>query len=203
MRRADLENFQGEFRGWTPDKRTEFIIKAQSIIKKYTYMGFGHIVVKEGFDKALPANLRKTFGGAYGFCGYLCLQIVGQWCDAHNYQGKVRYVFEAGTAGHGQLDHMLRDTYNRQADGGKYRIGGWSFEDKETIPLQAADVIAYESFKIGENHIAQNSGKKLRASAKALMRKQDRSHIAYWTEKSLRDWFESFVREYSKGNLHE
>lgn len=32
MRRADLENFQGQFKDWDPRRRTEFIKKAHAII---------------------------------------------------------------------------------------------------------------------------------------------------------------------------
>jgi hypothetical protein len=123
---------------------------------------------------------------------------VGQWCDSHNYDGNVQYVFEAGSIGHGQLDQMLGATYYMKTDEGKLRIGGWSFQNKKTIPLQAADVIAYESFKLGENNIAANTGRKVRTSAKALMRAQDLYHCHYWTEKDLRIWIVLLVKEYQK-----
>ena len=34
-----------------------------------------------------------------------------------------------------------------------WRIGGWSFQGKEVLPLQAADVMAYEAYKYVENYI--------------------------------------------------
>ena len=34
LRRADLESFHGQFKGWEPERRTEFVKKAHAIIRR-------------------------------------------------------------------------------------------------------------------------------------------------------------------------
>jgi len=46
LHRVDLENFSGEFKGWNPTRRTEFLKKAHAIIRNCTYSGFGVAIVK-------------------------------------------------------------------------------------------------------------------------------------------------------------
>jgi hypothetical protein len=60
--RADLENFQGEFRHWNPERRTEFVKKAHAIIRKYTYTAIGLSLIKGDFDAVIPPKRpRGTF----------------------------------------------------------------------------------------------------------------------------------------------
>jgi len=200
MRRADLENFQGEFKGWEPSRRTEFIIKAQSIIRKYTYTGIGQVLVKKDFEENIPERVSSLMGGPYGFCGYHCMRAVGEWCDDRKYDGRVHYVFEAGTEGSVELNKMLDALYKRSPlHEDKLRLSGWSFEDKNTVPLQSADVIAYEMLKVGENHIV-TKGRKTRKSLIGLFRERDKHHTHYWKPEDLRRWTE-ILAERAKGSI--
>jgi len=61
-----------------------------------------------------------------------------------------QWSFEAGTIGYGQVDEMLRSLYAMPKTRALWRIGGWSFQGKEVLPLQAADVMAYEAYKYVE-----------------------------------------------------
>jgi hypothetical protein len=42
---------------------------------------------------------------------------------------------------------MLRSLYAMPETRALWRIGGWSSQGKEVLPLQAADVMAYEAYK--------------------------------------------------------
>jgi hypothetical protein len=62
------------------------------------------------------------------------------------------------------------------------------------VPLQAADVLAYEVFKQVENQIV-DQGKKpdgskrdVRISIKELMRPEDEHYLKYWDMARLREW---------------
>jgi hypothetical protein len=80
----------------------------------------------------------------------------------------------------------------------EFRLHGWSFEDKTTKPLQAADVLAYELFKVGQNHIVSQSGRKLRASTKNLLRPQDLRYTHYWTVEDFKEWVALFKETYEE-----
>ena len=55
-----------------------------------------------------------------------------------------------------------------------YRIKGWSFQDKSIVPLQAADVLAYEVFKHVTNRILdKDKNYDVRFSMKHLVQATD------------------------------
>jgi hypothetical protein len=118
MHRADLENFKNEFENWNPDKRTKFVVRAQSIIRQHTYTAVGHLIVRREFEAAIPKPLSLGMGGGYGFCAYHCMKAVGKWCEDQHYTGAVKYVFEAGSHGYGQLNQILKTTHEDELDRG-------------------------------------------------------------------------------------
>jgi hypothetical protein len=147
MHRVDLESLQGEFVTWTAEKRNIFVNKAQQIIKRRTYVAIGKSVIKADFEKMFPENLKRFYGGAYGFCAILCLARAKLWFDKTNLKDPINWVFEAGTEGAGQINHLFNALYTDVPTRNDYRLGSWSFAGKDIVPLQAADVIAYEMFK--------------------------------------------------------
>ena len=50
LHRVELENFQGDFKKWDPDKRSEFLKKAHTIIRHCTYAGIGMALIKTDYD---------------------------------------------------------------------------------------------------------------------------------------------------------
>jgi hypothetical protein len=153
MRRSDLECFQGEFVGWTPPKRTEFIKKAQKIIKNRTYVPVGSAIIKADFDEVIPASIRKFVGGYYGMCATLSLVLANRWSENARHREPIDWIFEAGTVGSGQFNQVLNALYSNSYARDHFRINGWAFRGKDILPLQAADLMAYETSKNVQNQI--------------------------------------------------
>jgi len=192
MHRADLECFQREFKSWDSSRRTEFVKKAHSIIKKHTYVAVATGVIKADFEQVMPSWVKKLFGGVYGWCANECLVHVGKWCEKRSYRDPINWVFEAGTAGHGQVSDLFEALHEHPEWGPRLCIGSWSFEDKSVVPLQAADTIAYEVFKHIENQIIDQGKRTVRLSVLDLVRPSDESYLKYWDrgrlQKSLLNW---------------
>jgi hypothetical protein len=187
MRRADLENFAGEFRGWLPDRRTEFIKKAHAIIKRCTYIPIGVAVIKADFEEAFPpGHTARTFG-LYSWCIHGCLAALGKWCRAHNHDQPINFVFEAGTHGRDQVDQPFALLYNnpdkRPPDA--CPIESWAFAGKNVLPLQAADVVAYELYKFTKNIVVDRGKRKVRYSAFDLFRKTDVSLLRCFNKRGF------------------
>lgn len=161
MHRTDLETFKGEFERWNPARRTAFLARLQPIIRRRIKTAVGCMVIKEDFEKLVSDEIKHKVGGAYGFLAYTCLVGLGQWCNRPSRQHcqPINWVFEAGTQGHGQVDKMFHGTYAIEALRQKVRLGGWSFNGKDTVPLQSADVLAYECFKLINNQVVDKSKK--------------------------------------------
>lgn len=159
MHRTDLENFKGEFtedRGWNPMRRTAFLMRLQPIIRRRMKLPIGTAVIRKDFEEVIPEEVGKKFGGVYGWCAHTCLVKLRIWCErpCRQHRVPIEWVFEAGTIGHGQVDAMFRELHEMQQKGSDWRsdwrIRAWSFQAKDVVPLQAADLLAYELFKLVE-----------------------------------------------------
>ena len=102
---------------------------------------------KENFENIIPDELKGWFGGVYGWCAHDCFVATRRWYDAQGYRNPVQWIFEAGTIGYGQVHTMFDHLYKNQKCEMTTIIKGWSFQNQSKVPLQAADVLAYEVFK--------------------------------------------------------
>ena len=193
MHRTDLETWKREFtedRGWGPTRRKKFISRAQEIIKQHTYVAVGSAVIKKDFEEVLPLPVRKFFGGAYGWCAHECIIAAGMWCEKSKHNEPIDWVFEKGTVGSGQIQFYFNKCSETSDLTKMTRVqpGGWSFYGKDVIPLQAADVMAYEIFKQVKNQIVDRGRKKIRLSALDLFRAKDVPYLQYWDKDRLHGW---------------
>lgn len=193
MHRTDLETWQGEFtiaRGWEPTRRNEFVRQAQGIIKRYTLVAVGSAVIKKDFEEVLPPPIIKFYGGAYGWCAHECVSAVSNWCDRAKQKEHIKWVFEKGTEGSGQIEKYFHMSSRNPRVSEMLRIGidGCSFYAKDVLPLQAADVVAYEIFKHVQNQIVDKGKRDIRISALNLFRQIDRPYLKYWNKKRLLNW---------------
>lgn len=200
MHHTDLENLRGEFTaesGWSPTRRNEFVRKAQRIIKRYTYIAVGCAVIRKDFDEVLPELIKKYYGGPYGWCAQECIRQASNWCEDAKHGQAINWVFEAGTKGSGQIEFFLNKSYANPKIRQLLRLNGWAFKGKDIIPLQAADVVAYEIYKHMQNQIIEGGKRYIRRSAVDLFRKKDELYLKYWNKKRLLGWLqEPVLRRY-------
>ncbi len=142
---TDFENRWGPYRDWDKGKRETIIKRLLGIIKQYALSGFSAAVVRGDYER-----LREEHPGRwvtpYGVCAAWCLRDVADWLESSNRDEYAGYVFERGFRGAG---HMA-EAFGRASDEVRraYRFDALSFADKRAvIPLQAADILAYEVCK--------------------------------------------------------
>jgi hypothetical protein len=186
MHRADLENFEGEFKGWSPTRRTWFVKKSQKIIKKpaHTYVPIGSAVIKADFDEIIPKRLKEHVGGHYGWCVTEALVLANHWAQKAKHKEPIEWVFEAGTKGSVKVNEMFNRLYAIPDARDRLRIHGWSFRGKCILPLQAADVAAYEVYKFVLNQVVYPGKYPVRLSAIDLFSKKN-DYLLMWDKKRL------------------
>lgn len=187
MRRSKLESLEGEFKGWIPDQRTEFVKKAHAVIRKFTYLPIGIAIVKADFEEAFPVNSTARRFGLYSWCIHGCLAALGEWCEKRNHREPITFVFEAGTEGRDQV-HKTFTVLCANPEKRPPRacpIKSWSFAPKKVLPLQAADLIAYEFYKFTKNHAIDRGRHKIRLSALDLFSSTDISLLKYFDKKGF------------------
>ena len=145
---TDFENRQKQFRSLKKDERQCMLNSLTTFMRLRTLAAFPGVVLKSDYDEAIPAAHREEIGRPYHICASICMKSLGQWAEKHGHQEPITYVFEKGAEHSGDVleahTKALKDPKMRS----KFRLGELRFADKrEAIPLQAADILAYEVWK--------------------------------------------------------
>lgn len=185
---ADLESMLGEFRGWNKSRQIGVISRIHGIIHRRVRIGVSSAVIKSHYDKK-SSSIKDSYGEHYyTFCALDCMRHVANWADERSYNEPIHYVFEQGAVGEKELRKKLEMFNADEESRAIYRLGGWDFADKrEVVQLQAADVIAYETWKQMENRIIAGERRPMRKSLFNLLRQSKGTpHISnYFNEENL------------------
>ncbi|WP_041839559.1 MULTISPECIES: DUF3800 domain-containing protein [Acidobacterium] len=137
--------------GWKGEngKRAEFIQRLVAAISRNAMAGFACLVERNVFDRVNEEfQVREYYGNEYALCGRICVSQVRHWLDERGDKNGVHHIFEDGDE-RGRLSWLL------ESDGyaapvffpGKDRIAKDGSLIRGLLPLQAADLAAYEMRK--------------------------------------------------------
>ncbi len=167
-----------------------FLQRIQPIIRRRIKTAVGCMIIKEDFEKFVSDEIKHKLGGAYGFLAYTCLVGIGQWCNrpSRQHSEPINWVFEAGTEGRGQVHEMFNATYNNEKLRNYCRLGSWTFKGKDVAPLQAADVLAYECFKLIQNQVVDNGKRSVRISVTNLVGKDKYPYLRFFDKEGSKNF---------------
>jgi hypothetical protein len=179
---ADCANYHGEFEGWDRDQRDKFVANLLPIMPAHELAGIVIGIQLDDLNAALKnhGELLEMFGTPYTACFQWALTIMMEIASEHGRGERMAFVHEVnGFKGEAlkafeyvKQFHNPRDIPMTLAFGSK----------ADYVPLQAADVLAYEGGKFLKNP----TGKPRRA----------------WTALDP-DKTRIIVRRYAKDNMHE
>ena len=143
---ADAANCRGEFKGWTPQQVAEMAKRALPIIPKHTEMAVANGIHMGDYEAALKnkPQLRKLLGEPYGACL--------QWTLSTLLRPKAELGNREQIAFFHEQNNFAAEAFRTY----QYTIEKWgmgartsfTFGSKEKyVPLQAADIYAYEANK--------------------------------------------------------
>lgn len=150
---SDYDSHQGPYKGWDKQKHLSVIKQLIGTIRRRTQALFHAIVNKADYeefckDKPLPENNYFALAnGAYTFCIFKCLQQVEIWANENHHYEPIAYIFESGPKSNKSIEDIRRIV---QGEGirERFRFGTITTADKRQLnPLQAADIIAFETHK--------------------------------------------------------
>ena len=148
FRMADFESRHGQFKEWTDNERRENLNKFLVIIKKYTVLSVGWVVPKKSFDTIFSESAKEICGDAYGLAAIACFRSIGKLATDPGLDAWVEFVIESGTRGRRALEWIVREGSKDPEWREDNRIASLAFRDKRRfLPLQAADILAYELYK--------------------------------------------------------
>jgi hypothetical protein len=148
----DFENQWGEFKsGWNDkNKRYRFLEKLVEVIKGHDLCGIGSVILMSEYEASRELREERT-NDAYFLNFQLCssdsVQIVARKFNAE----RVSFVFATQQEYVGRLPALYQKV---QSWSNTKRFGPIAYDTpQKMIPLQAADLIAYETFKFFKNGI--------------------------------------------------
>lgn len=173
---TDYENRQAPFVGWSDDRRLALIERLVSIINRWTVGGvLVGIDLRHFYDVWVPSLTpgEREIADPYVIC---LLALMGQhqfYFDQleQSEQSPVAFVLERNTKSAAQSLRFLSEAWRYE---GTLHVPSMTYGSRdEFLPLQAADILAYEGFKELKNRW-DGSGRPLR---KLLSRLRENNRI--------------------------
>jgi len=133
---------------WPEDVRRDRLGNLISIINNHTLHSVGVGLPKKLFDSVFTGRVRKIVGGPYGFAAWLAILMTGRDLDELPFATGASYVFEDGAPRKGELIAAYESLAKFRGGKAALHVLSLRFEDKKIfVPLQAADILAYELYK--------------------------------------------------------
>lgn len=162
MHMTDFNAREREFKGWDDYKRTAFIATLAGVTEKAMRLGVFHtLVVKEWvhvFEPSIPTKYKKR-RLPYLVLIQTCLEDIAELVRLPDGE-KIALVFEQDRS----LDGAITDWFQGIMTSGRFnsKLETISFGTKAIVPLQAADMLAYEGRRTLEDKVLAEETKPIR-----------------------------------------
>jgi len=193
---SKFEARQGEFRGWDNERRLLIQRGLIGIIKRRVNIGVFCAVNLAAYDEFITEWRRDNFGSPYNFCLKMCLSQVTFWAQRFERKEPIAYIIEHGAGYNHEINKSFRETFANEKMRKFFRLGSLTFDDKKrALPLQAADILAYEVWKDAYNKFVIEPKDK-RPERKSFLSLREKLHQGtYWGR-------DEFMRERKRENTN-
>lgn len=163
---VDCAHGRGAFESWKAKDRQKLYVRLVNLTKRHVLWRTWAAVVAPDYLQFFK-DASRSHSYAYGFCAFACASRIKQLAIERNVL--VPYIFERG----GRGGKMTARMFKNLIDAGQqehYRMGELSLDSRENlVPLQAADMHAYEVYKYFADQLEENR-RPVRRSFWELMR---------------------------------
>lgn len=163
---VDFAHRVTEYIGWTEEKRVMFMQRAIGIIKNTVIAGVSCGVNTTAFRELAPRLPLRP----YAFCAMGCFKHLEKWAFENSHRDPIDCIFEAGTQGESEISDMVRElTSDEDGERLGFRIDPLRLgKKKQLLPLQTADILAYEFYLEARNGHINGEVRRPRMSLKGL-----------------------------------
>ena len=151
---TDFANGAKPFDTWSAEERhTRFAVLTQ-IIHAHVIASVGWVIPTRLYDAIVSDTAKRYTGGPYGLAAVGCFIDAAHLLRPTFPASRIAYVFEHGARGAGQVLKVFQQNMADPAQRTELMMQSLKFEGKEFVPLQAADILAYELHK----HLPRQTG---------------------------------------------
>ena len=192
---TDAQNLRGEFKGWATTDRDRLVAGLLPIIAASGVAGIVIGIQMIEFDAAMNSHpdLRKMFGTPYTACFQWTVQrVLGIQRKVKNRE-RLAFFHEANEYEREALESFEWVKKNSNAGNVDMRLKFGTKQDY--VPLQAADVLAYEG-----NRRLRDPSRPERLAFQALGPENERLHVQYYGKKTM-PWLIERLQKIKDGTL--
>jgi uncharacterized protein DUF3800 len=195
---TDFEARRPPYDSWDNVKRIRVLRRLMRTIRARTRFRASVSVSIPDYE-AVAGRIREVYG-PYGFCAFQCLQYIARWVDDNDQNEPIAYFFERGSR-QGEITRAM-EYLQRHADLiEKFRFYSYTFVPKSCQPVQASDILAYETAKHVRNWFAAPPRER-RPTRRSLEFLMESSHYGtYYNRARLEEWFRAFDRFEQTGEV--
>ena len=162
---TEVNGRRGEFKGWTDAQRNKYSKKLLEILKdqENKLCGVSIGINRKDYERLVSESGRAKWGTAYTAAFKTCVAWIAQLMGNFPPDCKFSVVMARSQFQKEALDafDILKDKTHWPPH---VRLGSYALDDpSQVVPLQAADLISYETFRLMETH-----GKEPRRERRAL-----------------------------------
>jgi hypothetical protein len=137
-----------QFRTFPDSNREPLLRDLLDVICTRAMMGFGCVVVLEPYHRLIVGKAKENIGSPYALAASGCFWCVGKWARRYKHLEPIAHVFDKGHRNAGEALAVYTKHYADEKFRTGWKLGPIVFDsDDHLIPLQAANLFAYESLR--------------------------------------------------------
>jgi hypothetical protein len=147
---ANCHASMGEFAGWNRTATDYLVHELGDFILKSAVWGFAAAIERKPYDELITGDLRRICGEAETFCYINCFRSIRRWAREFTSDRNVVLIFDDRPPDKKANVQKIYDAYDQAKghDPGLPEFASASFASSlKVIPLQAADMIAWEFYQ--------------------------------------------------------
>lgn len=140
------QDFRGEFERWTRTETDYLCHRLQTAIIDSGVVAYGMACSRKDWDGLVSGDIRSVWGDAEGMCITNCFTKLIAWAQKFTFDPEMSFIFDSRTKEVERRAKAVFDAYQRWI--GMPRLVEVSFlSSQKILPLQAADMIAWEFYQ--------------------------------------------------------
>jgi hypothetical protein len=135
----------GEFKGWNETARDKRLAEFVATIKRHVLAGVSLVVRHDDFRSVFRHRIAKPLDNPYWLVYYLLITHVFEWELKNGLTEKIDFIFDEQLHQSEQVKASYEIFYQQAPENIRGRFGKppEHRDDKKTLPLQAADILAW------------------------------------------------------------
>ena len=143
---VDCQDSRGEFTGWTRTETDHFCHQLSTAIIESGVAAYGIAVSRQDWDDLVTGDVRAFVGDAEGYCISQCFVRAVRWAKTTTFDPQMTFIFDNREPEVERRAKTVGDAFEKHTDS-PHIVGTAFLGSKAILPLQAADLIAWEIYQ--------------------------------------------------------